>query len=59
MAWSGKSLTVNVDIFTSINIRTFAKVLIYARIYICVFDIIDSIWHNISYFHDVLNFADI
>ena len=51
--------TVNVDIFASINFRAFAKIGILARIYIRVFDIIDSIWHNKSYFRDVLIFADI
>ena len=50
---------VNVDIFASVNFRAFSKIGNFAWIFISVFDIIASIWHNKGYFHDVLIFIDI
>ena len=51
--------TVNVDIFTCINFREFAKIANFAWIYIRVFDNIASRWHDNSYFHVEYICADI
>ena len=47
------SYTVNVDIFVCIHFRDFAE------IYIRVFDILASMLHYNSFFHDVHIFANI
>ena len=51
--------TKKVDIFASINFRAFANIGNFAWIYIRIFYIIASIWHNTIYFHDVLIFTDV
>ena len=51
--------TVNVDIFTCINLRAFPKIGNFARIYIRVFDNVASTGHSKSHFHSVHIFVDI
>ena len=51
--------TVNVDIFSCIHFRVFPKIGNFAEIYIRVFDILASMLHYNSYFHDVHIYAEI
>ena len=55
----GKEDTVNVDIFACIHFCVFPKIGNFAEIYIRVFNILASMLHYKSYFHDIHIFADI
>ena len=50
---------VKVDILACIHFCVFVKIGNFAQIYIRVFDIVASTWHNQSYFHNVQIFGDI
>ena len=50
---------MNIDIFACVNFRVFPKIGNFAEIYIHVFDILTSMLHYNSYFHDVHIFTDI
>ena len=47
------NITVNVDIFTHINVHEFSKIDNFAWIYIPFLNSIASEWHNKSYVHVV------